>query len=401
MIMTRIPQARSGPIRQASRLMLPLRPLAAVLACAVMGLALSGCESRQVRPGAAPVVDIDSSAPFSAGSGELVGSALRVGLADGGIDYRARVRVESEVLGQVAGAGANDSVKVPGELGRQSLEQQLQSTLPMPFGSPLRLGVESRQAVRYGIEGQKNLVERNTARLDWSGNHLQLAFDWRSRNENAGRGTDCYIGGEARLPVTALPGMRNSALVVNQRHCAVSGAGLAGASVSLDDLAAAWRWGGELENGLRVRRLQPENPGTDQTMPGEPDYELGLTQRLLTFAGWQAEADIALRRVAFRPNQATADVQEDNTWVADFGLRRGLALLDLNARWTRSADPLWFLIGPQPAVLERFAVGLDFGRWLRQLWPGSDSRMNVSMGHEQRAGGVSDQHFNWNLLLNW
>ncbi|MFU8878549.1 MAG: hypothetical protein ACNA7E_10440, partial [Wenzhouxiangellaceae bacterium] len=257
------------------------------------------------------------------------------------------------------------------------------------------------QAVRYGIEGQKNLVERNTARLDWSGNHLQLAFDWRSRNENAGRGMDCYAGGEARLPLAAVPGMRHSALVLSQRQCAVAGLDPAGASVSLDDLAAAWRWGEKLQNGLRVRRLQPEATSADPLLPEEPDYELGLTQRLLTFAGWQAEADIALRRITFREDPGVAELQEDSTWVADFGLRRGLALLDLHARWTRSSDPLWFLVGSQPAVLERFAVGLDFGRWLEQLWPGSDSSMNVSMGHEERAGGVSDQHFNWNLLLNW
>ncbi|MDT8450138.1 MAG: hypothetical protein RQ847_08165 [Wenzhouxiangellaceae bacterium] len=346
-----------------------------------------------------PDVVLETRLPLAAGGDEsLLASRVDLRAGDELIAYRARYRVDAGSV--LDGIASGKPTSNSGGLATQTLEQRLQSTVPVPVGGPIRLDVRSRQDTRLELAGAHG-TRNASAGLQWSAGPVGLSVDWQQPRATlpASNPIDCNAAGALRLPAPAA--WSGASFELLQRDCRFSAPGHGIAEAGLQTRGAAWRWGPDAANALRIEIVEPR-VGPQAAVPAaavaEPDYEVGLSQRLAQFRGWQASADVAVRRVGIaadaHPGVATA-------WTADLELRRRLPLFDVSARWSQAQDPLWFLAAAAPENREQMSLALDFDAWLDGVLPHARPTMDVSWRRSESESGETDSSVNMRLKMTW
>lgn len=374
---------------------------------------MAGCAASQPQPAglagewAVPPVqselDMDAALPLSdAGRDRLFRGAVRADGAAGLVDYDAQYALLPGDILRSMQAGGDSLRAAPTEVGAQTLQQQIRAALPLPLGAPVRVGFETSQRSSLTVHGERESRSAG-AGLQWAPGPLDLSLQWSAPRETvvAGDPLDCTMRSSLRLPVDLLAAGSTSAVDVSQRECRVvaPGRGMGFGDLGVRSWGAAWQWGDDARNALRVQRIALEP--RDTVLPAQsPDYELGLSHRRLLLDGWRAEADVAVRRISDDlPGEEGAEV--DVRWSADLALRRELDMIILTARWAHARDPLWFAPMAAPVGRERVSLGLDFNPWLAGVWPRADTAMVASWERTQGEAGIGYNRLNWSFSMFW
>lgn len=382
--------------------MLFVRPVI-LLACILLA-ACSGVTPRpelDAGPDAGALFAFESSNELALpgdGDDRLLRSQVEAGSAGERLNYTASYSLRSGMLAQGLSGDPDGDPTVPAELGRQSLHQQLHLALPSSPDAPLSINLQGQQDLRWTFNGEAR-TESRLAHLEWK--PWAFAFDlrWTPPREMvlAGQPLDCQVQADLSLPYSPVVTSVPTAISLSGRDCQVRAPARGVDDLQLQSQGLAWRWGEDLNNTLRARRLLPQWQayGLPEVEPG---YELGLIHRR-TFSDWELGLDMAWRQ--FDRGLARDAHAQPSNWAVDLVLRRELGLFALSARWLYANDPLWFVPLASPVEQERLSVLIDFSQWLVERLPHIKANMSAAWDYVEDARGVDDNQFNWNLLLSW
>ena len=374
-----------------------LLTLAGMVGCA----SVSPRSDDAVESGAVGHVAFDSSSVLAL-TGEpddgLLHSQVEAASAEERLSYTASYSLQSSVLAQ-SQLGEEDSEPVlPAELGRQSLRQQLHLALPSSLGAPVSIDIHNQQDLRWTFNGEAR-AETRLAHLQWKPKLLALDLRWTPPRDVVmdAQPLDCQVQANLRLPKLPVPTHTEAALDLSGRGCQVRAPARGVDGLHLQSHGLAWRWGEDLNNRVRVRRVVPQWQayGLSEVNPA---YEVGLMHRR-SLSGWQLGLDMAWRQ--FDQGTTRETYATPSNWAVDLMLRRELGLVALSARWLHASDPLWFLPLASPVERERLSLLLDFSQWLVEKLPQIEANMSASWDHVEDARGIDDNQFKWNLLLSW
>lgn len=329
------------------------------------------------------------------GDDRLVYSQVEASAGSERLQYRVDYALRSALLAQSLAEQGHRSEGLPSEIGRQTISQAVEFSLPESLGAPITLDVENRQELRWSFNGDAR-IESTQAAVNWAPEHFVLSLSWSPSRQpvNARRPLACNAAADFRL--LSVPMVDETAVDYSRRACQVlaPARGVAGLDVATDGLA--WRWGRAYEQAFMVRRVRTEwqYQGNE---PIDPAYELSLTQRQPLLDHWQLGMDLAWRRFDREP--AVSEINQPGRWALDLSVERKLGPLAVTARWLHANDPLWFLPLAAPVERERVSLGLDFSDWLMQTVPAAKAKMTASIDHVEDAAGVYDHQLHWSIEL--
>lgn len=343
------------------------------------------------------VIDADAGLErIGQGEDRLVTSRFEAGAVEQRLQYRLDYSLRSGVLARSVAENGDRSTAAPSELGRQTVNQVLEVSLPASFGSPISLDLHNRQELRWGFNGEVR-SDTTRAHLNWSPSLFQLDLAWAPPRETIQVSQPLDCGLEANLRLAALPLIDDSALDLTRRVCQVLAPARGVGQVQLESEGVAWRWGAREGQVLSIDRVRPYATLTGH-VPFEPAYRFSLAHQQ-SLADWRLGMDLAWHR--FDRSQVIDSAMVPSRWSFDLELQRDLGWLGLRARWLHAHDPLWFLPLASPVERERVSLGVDLSRWLLESLPGTQGRLSASLDHVEDARGDDYQQVQWSLELTW
>ena len=279
----------------------------------------------------------------------------------------------------------------PNTVGRQRLAQEFGTRLPLPFGSPLRLGVSSQIDQRLTSQG---VLPEQTRSLKARWNEGELRFALDARQSDAAIDGGCMVDAslsaptpeELHLYAAEAKGLRLGGQLCDRTlpGALPQEARIVSASTAWDDVYGARR--------LRVSHASVRESHALGRAPGESTVELGASHAI-ELAGFSLSQEVALRS-AHRREQAAG-------WAAKSELRRKIYRVPVTASWQRHDASIWSLGGAQPAGYET-SLGFDLSAPLQQ-WLSRHSGASLSyhrLSPDDRNASLEEQ-LRLGVSLGW
>lgn len=361
----------------------------------ILLLSLAGCATTPESATRVASVTRLTDAPERFEGGPLALTVTPPALRDDAALVRAELEA-SELLGLLDistryGVLPGNRALDPDTVGRQSLAQELGTRLPLPFGSPLRLGVSSQIDQRLTPQGV--LAEQTRSlKARWNEGELRFALD--ARQSDAAVDGGCMVDASLSAPTPEelrLYAADAKGLQLGGQLCqrALPGAlpreaRIVSASTAWDDAYGARR--------LRVSHASVRESHAPARAPEESAVELGASHAI-ELAGFSLSQEVALRS-AQRREQAAG-------WAAKSELRRKVYRVPVTASWQRHDASVWSLGGAQPAGYET-SLGFDLSAPLQQ-WLSRNSGASLSyhrLSPDDRKASL-DEQLRLGVSLGW